>query len=204
MKTNNYIGKQDENRGIIAFFVVFLIVSLIFGIIFLSSKLKGNSDEKGISSIDDMYDELQRTNSDVKRFEIHGDKLIIEGEHKENLNQNLLSKLVNLQLVLKNSEGDKYVFDLDYYISTEGIDYKTYVINGDTADYYVDLSTIEPGEYFAFLRTKTESSKTEDGYIYKYYTLENKTETNELSYETTTVKFDSSKKIESFLTITKE
>ena len=204
MKTNNYIGKQDENRGIIAFFVVFLIVSLIFGIVFLSSKLKGNSDEKGISSIDDMYYELQRTNSDVKRFEIHGDKLIIEGEHKENLNQNLLSKLVNLQLVLKNSEGDKYVFDLDYYISTEGIDYKTYVINGDTADYYVDLSTIEPGEYFAFLRTKTESSKTEDGYIYKYYTLENKTETNELSYETTTVKFDSSKKIESFLTITKE
>lgn len=204
MKTNNYIGKQDENRGIIAFFVVFLIVSLIFGIIFLSSKLKGNSDEKGISSIDDMYDELQRTNSDVKRFEIHGDKLIIEGEHKENLNQNLLSKLVNLQLVLKNSEGDKYVFDLDYYISTEGIDYKTYVINGDTADYYVDLSTIEPGEYFAFLRTKTESSKTADGYIYKYYTLENKTGTNELSYETTTVKFDSSKKIESFLTITKE
>lgn len=204
MKTNNYIGKQDENRGIIAFFVVFLIVSLIFGIIFLSSKLKGNSDEKGISSIDDMYDELQRTNSDVKRFEIHGDKLIIEGEHKENLNQNLLSKLVNLQLVLKNSEGDKYVFDLDYYISIEGIDYKTYVINGDTADYYVDLSTIEPGEYFAFLRTKTESSKTADGYIYKYYTLENKTGTNELSYETTTVKFDSSKKIESFLTITKE
>ena len=140
----------------------------------------------------------------LKRFEIHGDKLIIEGEHKENLNQNLLSKLVNLQLVLKNSEGDKYVFDLDYYISIEGIDYKTYKINGDTADYYVDLSTIEPGEYFAFLRTKTESSKTEDGYIYKYYTLENKTETNELSYETTTVKFDSSKKIESFLTITKE
>lgn len=204
MKTNNYIGKQDENRGIIAFFVVFLIVSLIFGIIFLSSKLKGHSDEKGISSIDDMYYELQRTNSDIKRFEIHGDKLIIEGEHKENLNQNLLSKLVNLQLVLKNSEGDKYVFDLDYYISIEGIDYKTYKINGDTADYYVDLSTIEPGEYFAFLRTKTESSKTEDGYIYKYYTLENKTETNELSYETTTVKFDSSKKIESFLTITKE
>lgn len=204
MKTNNYIGKQDENRGIIAFFVVFLIVSLIFGIVFLSSKLKGNSDEKGISSIDDMYYELQRTNSDIKRFEIHGDKLIIEGEHKENLNQNLLSKLVNLQLVLKNSEGDKYVFDLDYYISIEGIDYKTYKINGDTADYYVDLSTIEPGEYFAFLRTKTESSKTEDGYIYKYYTLENKTETNELSYETTTVKFDSSKKIESFLTITKE
>ena len=204
MKTNNYIGKQDENRGIIAFFVVFLIVSLIFGIVFLSSKLKGHSDEKGISSIDDMYYELQRTNSDIKRFEIHGDKLIIEGEHKENLNQNLLSKLVNLQLVLKNSEGDKYVFDLDYYISIEGIDYKTYKINGDTADYYVDLSTIEPGEYFAFLRTKTESSKTEDGYIYKYYTLENKTETNELSYETTTVKFDSSKKIESFLTITKE
>ena len=204
MKTNNYIGKQDENRGIIAFFVVFLIVSLIFGIVFLSSKLKGNSDEKGISSIDDMYYELQRTNSDIKRFEIHGDKLIIEGEHKENLNQNLLSKLVNLQLVLKNSEGDKYVFYLDYYISIEGIDYKTYKINGDTADYYVDLSTIEPGEYFAFLRTKTESSKTEDGYIYKYYTLENKTETNELSYETTTVKFDSSKKIESFLTITKE
>lgn len=204
MKTNNYIGKQDENRGIIAFFVVFLIVSLIFGIVFFSSKLKGNSDEKGISSIDDMYYELQRTNSDIKRFEIHGDKLIIEGEHKENLNQNLLSKLVNLQLVLKNSEGDKYVFDLDYYISIEGIDYKTYKINGDTADYYVDLSTIEPGEYFAFLRTKTESSKTEDGYIYKYYTLENKTETNELSYETTTVKFDSSKKIESFLTITKE
>ena len=165
MKTNNYIGKQDENRGIIAFFVVFLIVSLIFGIIFLSSKLKGHSDEKGISSIDDMYYELQRTNSDIKRFEIHGDKLIIEGEHKENLNQNLLSKLVNLQLVLKNSEGDKYVFDLDYYISIEGIDYKTYKINGDTADYYVDLSTIEPGEYFAFLRTKTESSKTEDGYI---------------------------------------
>ena len=96
------------------------------------------------------------------------------------------------------------MFDLDYYISIEGIDYKTYKINGDTADYYVDLSTIEPGEYFAFLRTKTESSKTEDGYIYKYYTLENKTETNELSYETTTVKFDSSKKIESFLTITKE
>ena len=204
MKTNNYIGKQDENRGIIAFFVVFLIVSLIFGIVFLSSKLKGNSDEKGISSIDDMYYELQRTNSDIKRFEIHGDKLIIEGEHKENLNQNLLSKLVNLQLVLKNSEGDKYVFDLDYYISIEGIDYKTYKINGDTADYYVDLSTIEPGEYFAFLRTKTESSKTADGYIYKYYTLENKTGTNELSYETTTVKFDSSKKIESFLTITKE
>lgn len=204
MKTNNYIGKQDENRGIIAFFVVFLIVSLIFGIVFLSSKLKGHSDEKGISSVDDMYYELQRTNSDIKRFEIHGDKLIIEGEHKENLNQNLLSKLVNLQLVLKNSEGDKYVFDLDYYISIEGIDYKTYKINGDTAEYYVDLSTIEPGEYFAFLRTKTESSKTEDGYIYKYYTLENKTETNELSYETTTVKFDSSKKIESFLTITKE
>ena len=40
--------------------------------------------------------------------------------------------------------------------------------------------------------------------IYKYYTLENKTETNELSYETTTFKFYNSKEIESFLTITKE
>ena len=47
MKTNNYIGKQDENRGIIAFFVVFLIVILICGIIFLSNKLRGNSQEYG-------------------------------------------------------------------------------------------------------------------------------------------------------------
>lgn len=204
MKTNNYIGKQDENRGIIAFFVVFLIVILICGIIFLSNKLRGNSQEYGISSIDDMYYELQRSNTDINRFELQEDRLIIEGEYKENINQNLLSKLVNLQIVLKNSEGDKYAFDLDYYISTEGIDYKSYEKEGEGDKFYINLNEIEPGEYFVFLRTKTESSKTEDGYVYKYYTLENKTELSELNYNNISVKFDDSKKVSTFLTIVKE
>ena len=68
----------------------------------------------------------------------------------------------------------------------------------------MNLEGIDPGEYFVFLRTKTESSKTDEGYIYKYYTLENMTENNELDFGTTTIKFDNSKKIESFLTIIKQ
>lgn len=204
MKTNNYIGKQDENRGIIAFLIVFVVIVLIFGIIVLSNKLRGDSEEYGISSIDDMYYELQKSNSDIIKFEVNEGKLVIEGEHNDNLSQNLLSKLVNLQLVLKNSEGDKYVYDLDYFISTEGIDYATYKKDGDNIEYFVNLEDIDPGEYFVFLRTKTESSKTDEGYIYKYYTLENMTENNELDFGTTTIKFDNSKKIESFLTIIKQ
>lgn len=204
MKTNNYIGKQDENRGIVAFLIVFVVVVLVFGIIVLSNKLRSNSGEHGISSIDDMYYELQKTNSDISKFEINEDKLIIEGQHNENLSQNLLSKLVNLQLVLKNSEGDKYVYDLDYFISTEGIDYATYEKDEENIKYFVSLSEIEPGEYFVFLRTKTESSRASDGYVYKYYSLENKTEVNNLTYENMTIKFDKSEKVDSFLTIIKE
>ena len=91
MKTENYIGKQDENRGIIAFAIVFVIVLIIICIIVAFNKIKSVSEEKGISSVDEMYYDLQKTNTDVVRFELDGSNLILDGDYKENVNEYLLS-----------------------------------------------------------------------------------------------------------------
>ncbi len=204
MKTKNYLGRQDENRGIIAFLIIFVIVIVITIIILCCSKLKSKGENMGISSIDEMYYELEKTSCEINTFDIKDGKLILSGELTENVNQNLLSKLDNVQLVLKNKDGDKYSYDLDYFISIEGIEFSTINDENNEEDYLVQLDNIDAGEYFVFLRTKTESSKVKEGYIYKYYTLENTAENNELNYGNMKILFDKSNKVEQFLTIIKK
>ena len=54
MKTNNYLGKRDENRGIIIFFIVFFIALAIAGIIVAINNLKQGKETEGITKIDEM------------------------------------------------------------------------------------------------------------------------------------------------------
>ena len=51
------------------------------------------------------------------------------------------------------------------------------------------------------LRMKYESSKTEEGYRYRYYTFNNQTQNNNLEYNGMNILFDSSESVSSYLTI---
>ena len=123
MKTNNYLGRQDQNRGIILFFLVLSVfIVIICGVLFTNNHNK-RKEEQGASSIEKMATSIERQICDINRFELDENRLIIEGELKENVTDSMISNLQNIQIVLKDKDGDKYEFDTDYLISMEGIDF---------------------------------------------------------------------------------
>lgn len=199
MKTKNYLGKRDENRGIVLFFLVFgVIIAIICGIIVASNHSK-RQEEQGASSIDQMASSIERQVCDVNRFELDNNRLIIEGEINENITDSVISNLQNIQIVLKDKSGDKYEFDTDYLISMDGIEFST--IDEDDEISKINLDELEEGEYFVFLRTRSSSTTTDTGYRYRYYTLRSNAEYNELEYNNVSMIFDTSNKVSDYLTI---
>lgn len=199
MKTNNYLGRHDENRGIIIFFIIFAIVLLIIGGITILNNAKEDKENEGITSIDQMVSMLENEVCDVEKFEINENKLVLEGVLQHQISGSILSKLKGIQVVLKNKDGDKYEYDTDYYISTEKIDFSSVKEGNQNSE--IDLDAIEKGEYYVFLRLKYESTKSESGYRYLYYTLRSNTDTKHIEYNTMKISFGSSKRVSDYLTI---
>lgn len=197
MKTNNYLGKQDENRGIILFC---LILGIIFAIVLGISFAKGSKNEKsGVSNSDEISSIVEKQLCDIDQFMIINDRLVLEGELKEEVTESIVIKLKNVQIVLKDKNGDKYEYNTDYYISTEGIKFSSIIEEENDSE--IELDKINNGEYFVLLRIEYESTKSETGYKYRYYTLKNNTDINNIEYDKMNIFFDSTEKVSSFLTI---
>lgn len=197
MKTKNYIGRHDENRGIILFCLVFaVLLAIVFGI---TLAVKSNSKEnKGISEADDILSLVEKQFCDINKFEINENNLIIEGKIKSDLPETIITKMQNVQIILKDSTGDKYEFNTDYYISTENISFSSTLENGANS---FNLDSIKSGKYYVLVRIKYESSKAEEGYRYRYYTLKNITNNNNLDYGNMKIYFDSTEQSLNYLTI---
>ena len=193
MKSKNYLGKHDENRGIVIFFLVFIVViAIIFFMIHSNNK---EEKEIGVSSIDAMYSSLEDETGAIKEFKLIDNNLILSGSVKNSLDNTVISNIENVQMVFKNKDGDKYAYDLDYFISTDNIEFSLLKDNN------INLDEFENGEYFVFLRIKYTSQKTDEGYRYKYYTLKNDTENNELLYNNISISFSTSSKVKNYLTV---
>ncbi len=196
MKTKNYLGRHDENRGIILFCIILgIVITIILGISFATNSNKkqdkGVSDSSGISSI------VEKQQGNVDTFEIEDNNLILKGIINDKISENLILKLQDVKFVLKDKNGDKYEFDADYYISTEGIEFSSILEDKNT----FNLEGIDKGEYYVLLRIKYESTKTEEGYKYKYYSLRNETENNNVEYNNMNIFFDTTDNEYSYLTI---
>lgn len=199
MRTNNYLGKHDENRGIVLFVVFLIILAIIFGImILLNSK---DDEDVGVSKADNIASIVEKKQASINNMKIEDGKLLLEGEIKDAISSNLIIKLQNVEIVLKSKDGDKYVFGTDYFVSSEKIDFSS--ILEDKKESEIDLEAIEKGEYFVLLRLKTESPNDEKGYKYRYYTLNNLTDSENLEYNSIKIYFDKSKLVSSYLTIEK-
>lgn len=200
MKTNNYLGKHDQNRGIVLFGIIFAAVMVMALIIFAIST-SGNDSSRGISSVDSFASSIQRTPADVTVLNVNENKLQIKGALTENVNETLLSKLKNVQIVFKCKDGDKYEYDTNYYISSEGVKFNS--ILKDQKESSINLEEVEDGEYFVFLKLTFISAKSENGYNVRYYTLENniESEENTIENERFDISFESSNKVSTYLTI---
>lgn len=199
MRTNNYLGKHDENRGIVLFVVVLIILAIIFGVVIL---LNSKEDEDiGVSKADNIASIVEKKQADISKMNIEDNRLILEGEIKNAISGNLIIKLQNVEIVLKNKDGDKYVFSTDYFISSEKIEFSSIMENKKESE--IDLDSIDKGEYFVLLRLKTESANDEKGYKYRYYTLNNLTDNGNMEHNNIKIYFDKSKLISSYLTIEK-
>lgn len=199
MRTNNYLGKHDENRGIVLFVVFLVILAIVLGIVML---LNSKEDENvGVSKADNISSIVEKKQADIKEFNIDEGKLVLEGEIKDAISSNLIIKLQNVEIVLKNKDGDKYVFGTDYFVSSEKIEFSS--VMEDKKESEINLEDIENGEYFVLLRLKTESPNDEKGYKYRYYTLNNLTENGNLEHDNVKIYFDKSKLVSSYLTIEK-
>ena len=210
MKKKNYLGKQDENRGIIMFGVFLVLAMILFGIIVVINKHQEKKDMEGIKSVEQLRNIIEKQVADVTTYAVYGNVLRLEGKLSEKITDYIVTSLRTVQIVLKDKEGDKYVYDVKYYISSEGIDF--YFDEEQTINKGINLDEIEEGEYFAFLRITYSSTKTETGENYKYYTLKNLTEyIEDIEYYTTTdeegnnrkidLVFNTSKNVESYFTI---
>ena len=201
MKTNNYIGRHDENRGIILFCLVFgILIAIVLGISLASNLNKDKT--KGASSADGIATIIEKQIYDINEFKIEDGKLILEGEFKDKVSDSIVTKLQDIELVLKDKDGDKYVFDTDYYIATDRIEFSS--ILEDSNESSINLDDIAKGEYFVLLRIKYESTKNDEGYKYRYYSLKNNTENNNVEYQEMNIYFDSSYSVSSYLTIEKK
>ncbi len=199
MRTNNYLGKHDENRGIIIFFALLCILAIVVGGIILCKKL--NSEDDIVSKSDDIAHLIEKKVAEVNKFEYKDGRLVLEGVLNGGISNNIITKLKSIDIVLRDKNGDKYEYQTDYFISQEKIEFST--IPEDKEDSTIELNDINSGEYFVLLRLKYEVQNKEEGYNYKYYTLKNNTENNKIEQDSITTMFDSAKRVTSYLMITK-
>lgn len=200
MKTKNYIGRHDENRGIALFCIVFVVLLIVvLGITIAANS--SNKNHKGLSETDDVLSLLEKQLCDINKFEIKDNSLSIEGELNADITEAILTKLQNVQIVLKDKTGDRYEFNTDYFISTESISFSSTLENEENS---INLDNIESGKYYVLVRIKYESTKAEEGYRYRYYTLKNGTDNSNVEYNNINIHFDSTEETESFLIMEKQ
>lgn len=195
MKSKNYLGKPDENRGILIALAIFVV---IFAIVFIINAISKSKDIEEVVFEED-FAVVEKTTASVNKLEVTDSKVLIEGILKAGLTQARIIKLRDVDLVLRANQEDKYEFNLGYHISAEDIDYSTNLKD----NIVLDLNQIEPGEYKAFLRIKFESSSNGQGYAYKYYSLSNGAELTNIEQEGLKISFDKYKGVLDYLTITK-
>ena len=199
MRTNNYLGSRDENRGIVLFGLVFGVLLVI--VLAITFVVNSNNKEKGVSNQHALSTVVESQMCDINTFEEDNGRLIIEGELSEEVNEYIIRNLQTVELVLKDSTGDKYVYTTDYYLSTEGIEFSS--IQEDEEESNIILSEIDKGNYYVLLRVRYENSNNEDGYVYRYYTFKNNTENNNVEMEVMNIYFDIIDDSFSYLTIEK-
>ena len=199
MRTNNYLGSRDENRGIVLFGLVFGVLLVI--VLAITFVVNSNNKEKGVSNQHALSTVVESQMCDINTFEEDNGRLIIEGELSEEVNEYIIRNLQTVELVLKDSTGDKYVYTTDYYLSTEGIEFSS--IQEDEEESTIILSEIDKGNYYVLLRVRYENSNNEDGYVYRYYTFKNNTENNNVEMEGMNIYFDIIDDSFSYLTIEK-
>lgn len=195
MKSKNYLGKPDENRGILIALAIFVV---IFAIVFIINAISKSKDIEEVVFEED-FAVVEKTTASVNKLEVKDSKVLIEGILKAGLTQARIIKLRDVDLVLRANQEDKYEFNLGYHISAEDIDFSTNLKD----NIVLDLNQIEPGEYKAFLRIKFESSSNGQGYAYKYYSLSNGAELTNVEQEGLKISFDKYKGVLDYLTITK-
>ena len=195
MKSKNYLGKPDENRGILIALAIFVV---IFAIVFIINAISKSKDIEEVVFEED-FAVVEKTTASVNKLEVTDSKVLIEGILKAGLTQARIIKLRDVDLVLRANQEDKYEFNLGYHISAEDIDFSTNLKDSIV----LDLNQIEPGEYKAFLRIKFESSSNGQGYAYKYYSLSNGAELTNIEQEGLKISFDKYKGVLDYLTITK-
>lgn len=195
MKSKNYLGKPDENRGILIALAVFVV---IFAIVFIINAISKSNDIEEVVFEED-FAVVEKTTASVNKLEVKDSKVLIEGILKAGLTQARIIKLRDVDLVLRANQEDKYEFNLGYHISAEDIDFSTKLKDSVV----LDLNQIEPGEYKVFLRVKSESSSNGQGYAYKYYSLSNGAELTNIEQEGLKISFDKYKGVLDYLTITK-
>ena len=199
MRTNNYLGSRDENRGIVLFGLVFGVLLVI--VLAITFVVNSNNKEKGVSNQHALSTVVESQMCDINTFEEDNGRLIIEGELSEEVNEYIIRNLQTVELVLKDSTGDKYVYTTDYYLSTEGIEFSS--IQEDEEESNIILSEVDKGNYYVLLRVRYENSNNEDGYVYRYYTFKNNTENNNVEMEGMNIYFDIIDDSFSYLTIEK-
>ena len=195
MKSKNYLGKPDENRGILIALAIFVV---IFALVFIINVISKSHDIEEVVFEED-FAVAEKTTATISKLEVTESKVLIEGLLKAGLTQARIIKLRDVDLVLRANQEDKYEFNLGYHISAEDIDFSTKLKDSVV----LDLNQIEPGEYKVFLRVKFESSSNEQGYAYKYYSLASGEELQNIEQEGLKISLDKYKGVLDYLTITK-
>ena len=150
MRTNNYLGSRDENRGIVLFGLVFGVLLVI--VLAITFVVNSNNKEKGVSNQHALSTVVESQMCDINTFEEDNGRLIIEGELYEEVNEYIIRNLQTVELVLKDSTGDKYVYTTDYYLSTEGIEFSS--IQEDEEESNIILSEIDKGKLLCIIKSK--------------------------------------------------
>ena len=78
MRTNNYLGSRDENRGIVLFGLVFGVLLVI--VLAITFVVNSNNKEKGVSNQHALSTVVESQMCDINTFEEDNGRLIIEGE----------------------------------------------------------------------------------------------------------------------------
>ena len=110
MKSKNYLGKPDENRGIILFAVVFVIILLA---VFAISKI-ANGNKIDTITIEGDLAVVEKIEAEVNKVEIKDNTLVLEGVLNAGLTQSRIVKLRDVDIVLRNNLEDKYEYNVKY------------------------------------------------------------------------------------------
>ena len=196
MKSKNYLGKPDENRGIILFAVVFVLILLV---VFVISKIANGNKIDAITIEGDLA-VVEKIEAEVNKMEIKDNTLVLEGVLNAGLTQSRIVKLRDVDIVLRNNLEDKYEYNVKYYITSEKIDFST-VLKDKVS---IDLGEIDANEYTILLRMKFESASNEEGYAYKYYSLKASDSVENVDNESVKISKEEYKGVLNYLKMIKE